>query len=121
VHRRTAENVTRLMQVLENLDAVYRTDRRRLRPQVSALLGPGHNLFDTRAGQLDCLGTIDEGLGYDELEPDSVMIDFGDGVTCRALALARLIEIKRRAGRPKDLAALPVLIATLDEIHKRNA
>lgn len=121
VHRRTPENVARLLRVLETLDAVYRTDRRRLRPQASILLGPGHNLFDTRVGQLDCLGTIDEGLGYDELEPDSVVIDFGDGVHCRALSLPRLIEIKRRAGRPKDLAALPALVATLDEIRKRNA
>lgn len=121
VHRRTPENVARLMRVLEDLDAVYRTDRRRLRPQASILLGPGHNLFETRVGQLDCLGAIDERLGYEELEPDSVAIDFGEGVRCRALSLARVIEIKRRAGRAKDLAALPGLIATLDEIRKRNA
>ena len=121
VHRRTPDNVSRLLRVLEDIDAVYRTDRRRLRPQASILLGPGHNLFDTRSGQLDCLGTIDDGLGYDELMSDSVMVDLGDGVHCRALRLQRLIEVKRRAGRPKDLAALPALIATLDEINKRNA
>jgi hypothetical protein len=34
------------------------------------------------------------------------------------LALHELIEVKRRAGRPKDLAALPVLEATLDEIER---
>lgn len=120
VHRRTQENVNRLLQVLTELDAVYRTDRRRLPPKASILLGPGHNLFSTRTGDLDCLGTIDEGLGYEELERDSIQIDLGDGVHCRALALERVIEVKRRAGRPKDLAALPVLIATADEIRKRT-
>lgn len=119
VHRRTEENVARLLRVLEDLNAVYRTDRRRLPPQASILRSPGHNLFGTRAGDLDCLGAIDENLGYEELEPHSVTIDLGHGLHCRVLGLARLIEIKRRAGRPKDLAALPALIATLDEITIR--
>jgi hypothetical protein len=121
VHRRTPENVARLLRVLEDLDAVYRTDRRRIRPTALYLLGPGHNLFETRVGDLDCLGTIDEGLGYEQLEPDSIVVDLGGGVRCHALSLARVIDIKRRAGRPKDVAALPVLVATLDEISKRNA
>jgi len=119
VHRRTEENVERLLAALGGIDARYRTDDRRLRPKASVLRGPGHNLFSTRAGDLDCLGTIDDGLGYDELEPDSIVIDLGDGIHCRALVIERLIEIKRRAGRPKDLAALPVLEATADEIRKR--
>jgi hypothetical protein len=38
-----------------------------------------------------------------------------DGLEVRVLDLAALIEVKRRAGRPKDLALLPVLEATLDE------
>jgi hypothetical protein len=41
-------------------------------------------------------------------------------VQCRALTLERVIEVKRRAGRPKDLAALPVLLATLDEIQRSS-
>lgn len=93
VHRRTEENVARLMRVLEDLNAVYRTDRRRLPPQASILRLPGHNLFDTRAGHLDCLGTIDENLGYEDLEPDSIRVELGDGVHCRALGLARLRRV----------------------------
>lgn len=120
VHRRTPENVERLLRVLEELGAVYRTDRRRLPPKASALLGPGHNLFETRAGDLDCLGTIDQDLGYEELLPDSTVVDLGAGVQCRVLLLARVIEIKQRAGRPKDLAALPMLRATLDEIGRQR-
>ena len=119
VHRRTPENVERLLGVLQKLDAVYRTDKRGIRPTSSYLLGTGHNLLATRAGDLDCFGTIDNGLGYDELEGDSIVLDLGNGLSCRVLELSRLIEVKQRAGRPKDLAVLPALRATLDELRKR--
>lgn len=60
VHRRTPENVERLLRVLADLDAVSRHDPRRLRPGESHLIGPGHQLLATRLGDLDCLGTIDQ-------------------------------------------------------------
>jgi hypothetical protein len=41
------------------------------------------------------------------------------GRTVRVLSLPALIEAKERAGRPKDLAVLPVLRATLDETNRR--
>jgi hypothetical protein len=119
VHRRTAENVERLLKVLSALEATYRTDKRGIRPTASYLLGTGHNLFTTRAGDLDCLGTIDDGLGYEDLERDSIVLDLGNGLHCRVLELSRLIEIKQRAGRPKDLAVLPALRATLEELRAR--
>lgn len=115
VHERSPENVARLLDVLTAIDAVYRHDPRKIRPRASLLAGTGHNLFSTQLRDLDCLGTIDDGLGYHELLPHSVELDLGDGLACRALGLEKLIEVKRRAGRPKDLAALPVLEATLDE------
>jgi hypothetical protein len=104
VHRRTPENVERLLRALAQLDAVYRTDRRRLRPKASVLSGPGHNLFETHVGDLDCLGTIDENLTYEDLVPDSVLIDLGGGLSCRALGLERVIEVKQRAGLKSRLA-----------------
>jgi hypothetical protein len=45
VHRRTPENVGRLLRVLADLDAVARNDPRRLRPNETHLLGPGHILL----------------------------------------------------------------------------
>ncbi len=41
-------------------------------------------------------------------------LDFGiDGIPIRVLPLDRIIHSKRSTGRPKDLAALPALEATL--------
>ena len=119
VHCRSRENVERLLRVLSELDATYRHDPRRLRPGESHLVGPGHQLLTTRHGDLDCLGTIDQDRGYEQLLPLTVEMTLGEGRTVRVLTLAALIESKERAGRPKDLAALPVLRATLDELKRR--
>jgi hypothetical protein len=54
------------------------------------------------------------------LLPSSRTIVLAGGRTIAVLELAALIEIKRRTARPKDLAALPVLEATLDERSKRG-
>jgi hypothetical protein len=119
VHRRTPENVTRLLRVLGELDAVYRHDPRHRRPQASHLVGPGHQLLATTLGDLDCLGTIDQDRGYEQLLDQTVEMALAGGRTVRVLSLPALIEAKERAGRPKDLAALPVLRATLDELKRR--
>jgi hypothetical protein len=120
VHRRTPENVGRLLRVLAALEAVYRHDPRKLRPQDTHLSGPGHQLLTTVHGDLDCLGTIGEGDGYEELIGRTVSMSLSGGTTVRVLSLPALIEAKERAGRPKDLAALPVLRATLDELNRRR-
>lgn len=119
VHRRSRENVERLLHVLAEMDAVYRHDPRHLRPDVSHLVGPGHQLLTTTHGDLDCLGTIDQDRGYDELLGLTVQMSLADGKTVRVLSLPALIEAKERSGRPKDLAALPVLKATLEEMKRR--
>ena len=119
VHRRSPENVARLLRVLVGIDAVYRHDPRKLRPQESHLIGPGHQLLTTTYGDLDCLGTIGEGFGYEELIEQTVTMSLSGGLTVRVLSLPALIEAKERAGRPKDVAVLPVLRATLDELKRR--
>lgn len=119
VHRRTTDNVDRLLRVLREIDATYRHDPRRLRPQQSHLVSEGHQLLTTTHGDLDCLGTLGEGMGYQELLDQTVTMDLGGGVSLRVLSLPALIAAKERAGRPKDVAALPVLRATLDELNRR--
>jgi hypothetical protein len=49
---------------------------------------------------------------------DSIEMELGD-VTIRVLRLERLIQAKEFAGRPKDLAVLPALRATLALSQKR--
>ncbi len=120
VHRRSPENVARLLKVLGDLDAVARHDPRRLRPQESHLVGTGHLLLTTTHGDLDCLGSIDGGKGYDDLLEQAVEMTLAEGQTIQVLGLRWLIGIKERAGRPKDLAVIPVLRATLEEIERRS-
>lgn len=117
VHRRTPENVHRLLAALRSLDARYRHDPRGLVPEESHLLGHGHNLLQTSCGPLDVLGSIAPDLSYDDLLPDSEEVLLAPGLSTRVLSLRRLIEVKEATGRPKDLAALPMLRATLVEIE----
>jgi hypothetical protein len=76
-------------------------------------------LLATTHGDLDCLGTIDQERGYEDLLPLADEMTLAGGRTVRVLSLPALIEAKERAGRPKELAALPVLKATLDEKKRR--
>jgi len=83
-------------------------------------VGPGHQLLTTTHGDLGCLGEIGEGIGYEELLGRTVEMKLSGGRAVRVLSLPALIEAKERAGRPKDLAALPVLRAALDEQTRRS-
>lgn len=76
VHRRTPDNVERLVDVLVNkLDARYRGRTDVLRPTVEILVGPGHSLLKTSLGPLDVLGAIEGGRDYDTLLPSSHQIE----------------------------------------------
>jgi predicted nucleotidyltransferase len=114
LHRRTPGNVDRLLTALVSLDATYRTDARRLRPTTAHLMGPGHQLLRTTLGPIDVLGSIGEGLSYDDLVGTSVAVDL-DGLLVRLLDLRTLIRLKEQLGREKDRAALDVLRHTLEE------
>lgn len=120
VHRRNPDNVARLLRVLGDLEATYRHDPRRLRPGESHLASPGHQLLTTTLGDLDCLGTVGEGRSYDDLLARAPDMDLGDGLVVHVIDLPTLIELKEQAGRPKDLAVLPVLRATLAETLRRS-
>src|SRR6478609_7088814 len=56
VHQRSDENIARLMAALSELKAGYRDlTTRHLPPNPALLRAAGHNLFRTRAGDLDAL------------------------------------------------------------------
>lgn len=117
VYSRDPANLTRLLAMLGEIGAIFRGDPRRLVPNLPHLESAGHKLLETTLGDFDLLGTIDDGRGYDALLPDSIVLEAG-GLSFRVLALQPLIEIKERAGRPKDLAVLPVLRSTLERARK---
>jgi hypothetical protein len=117
VHARTAENVQRILSWLRQCNGRYRGDPRRLAPTAEHLLGPGHQLLETDHGPIDFMGTVGPAgglLDHPALLARSVLVDLG-GFTARLLELEAIVELKRAAGRPKDLAALPLLEATLRE------
>jgi hypothetical protein len=121
VHRRTPENVARLLAWLLAHGAYHRFDlaNRRLPPREDALLGHGHLNLQIDLGKLDVLCELAEGEGYDEILADTILVENGE-LTVRVLGLSRLIAVKARANRPKDRAVLPILVAALDEQRRKQ-
>ena len=71
----------------------------------------------TSLGDIDLLGEIAGGGGYESLLPHSVELMLF-GIPCRSLGLDMLIHAKRAAGRPKDLEAIAELEAIREERRK---
>jgi hypothetical protein len=118
VYARDDDNVTRLLQVLGEIGALFRNDPRKLAPNRSHVASPGHKLLETKLGHFDVLGSLDEGVGYEQLLPDTTVLDI-QGLSVRVLTLERLIAEKERAGREKDKAVLPLLRATSRRSRER--
>src|SRR5438105_3410345 len=70
-------------------------------------------------GDLDLLGKVVGGGTYQQLLPYSADLD-AFGVKCRSVTLERLVQLKRAAGRPKDLEALAELPALIEERARRQ-
>jgi hypothetical protein len=122
VQRRDAENIAKLLRVLDAIDAIYRMQpERRLRPNASHLSAPGHNNLITTCGPLDVLGTIGRGLAFEDLIPHTVEMDIGEGLRVRVLNLEKIIALKEELAGDKDLAALPILRRTLEQKQRRPA
>lgn len=115
VHRRSDENIARLMRALESLDAHFRLHPRRIAPNASHLAGPGHHLLTTRVGPLDVLGVVDVvNKDYEQLLPHTTQLTF-EGRPLLILDLETLIQLKEGLDRPKDRLAVIALRHTLDE------
>jgi hypothetical protein len=69
---------------------------------------------------VDLLGEIVGGGSYADLLPHSQVATVS-GVAYRCLGLARLIHVKRAAGRPKDLDAIAELEALREERRDQKA
>jgi predicted nucleotidyltransferase len=120
VYARTPENLSRLARALAPLEPYlrgappglpFRLDEETLRS--------GLNFTLTAAGgDVDLLGEIAGGGGYAELLPHSFETEMF-GVSVRCLGLAKLIEVKRAAGRPRDLEAIAELELLRDRMPRR--
>jgi len=121
VHQRTDANIGRLLDFIARVHGYQRYDpaRRRLAPERSHLTGAGHVNLATDLGELDILCELELGVGYEQLESESTLYSAAYS-HIRVLSLARVIEAKTKANRAKDRLALPILIATLDEVRRRG-
>ena len=122
VYARTPENLARLAAAL----APHRPYLRGAPPGPpfrwdADTLRRGLNFtLTTGLGDLDLLGEIVGGGGYPELLPHTEAVTLF-GHPCRFLGLAKLIQVKRAAGRPKDLEAIAELEALREERERPPA
>ena len=110
------DNVARLGQALEALNARYR-EHSSLRPTQADLAAGGHLLLMTDAGPLDVLGFIGGGKRYEDVAATSDRMTVG-ALTIRVLSLEALVTEKKTLGRDKDLVAARLLEKLLKERDK---
>ena len=112
VYRRDARNIDRLVLALTPYHPYLRGAPAGLpfRWDAPTIRGGLNFTLTTDLGDLDLLGEIAGGGDYELLLPDTLSIRVF-GVECRCLTLARLIDVKRAAGRPRDLEAIAELEA----------
>ena len=114
VHRRTHDNIERLMKALEALDAYYRhVPERLLRPTESHLGTLDRQLLLTRFGPLDVLGMIGDNHSYDDLISHTEPMRIVEDSLINVISLPRLIQSKEEVGHQKDQATLEILRETL--------
>lgn len=121
VYGRAPENLERLARALAETHAYPRGAPPGLPFRLDApTLQRGLNFtLKTDLGDLDLLGEITGGGGYEDLRGDSVELEIL-GHRCLCLGLAKLIEVKRAAGRPRDFEALAELEALAEELGERS-
>lgn len=119
VPRRDADNVARLLELLQEIDARYRAQpERQLRPTARHLASSGHQNLTTTLGWLDILGEIGRSQGYEELLGKSHELEIAEGLQIRVLDLEAYIALKEQLGGEKDRAVLPTLRRTLEERNR---
>jgi predicted nucleotidyltransferase len=106
VYQRSPENIARLVAALTPWHPYLRGAPPGLpfRWDAATVVSGLNFTLTTDLGDLDLLGEITGGGGYNDLLGDTIEIDVF-GVRCRCLGLTRLIAVKRAAGRPKDLGS----------------
>ena len=116
VYSRTPQNIKRLIEALSQTNPYLRGAPPGLLFKFDEkTVANGLNFtLTTDLGSLDLLGEITGGGGYEQLLPYSINVSVF-GTQCSLLGLERLIQVKRAAGRPKDLEAIAELERILEE------
>lgn len=119
VYARTPDNVDRVVRSLAPFEPYLRGAPPDLPFEWSrGTIEQGLNFtLTTTIGDIDLLGEITGGGGYDDLLPHCVELEFF-GRVCNCLDLPTLIRVKRAAGRPRDLEVIAELEALLEEREK---
>lgn len=121
VYSRTPENLNQIITALKPLEPYLRGAPPGLPFEWSFdTIQNGLNFtLTTSLGALDLLGEVVGGGDYEQLKPHTIKIEVG-GAECLCLSLERLIEVKRAAGRPKDLEAIAELEQILEERREEH-
>ena len=119
VYNRSSQNIVRIVSALTPIAPYLRGAPPGLPFDWSVeTIQKGLNFtLTTKLGALDLLGEIVGGGGYEQLRSETIKIEVG-GVQCLCLGLERLIEVKRAAGRPKDLEVIAELQQILSETRQ---
>ena len=121
VYARDSKNLQRLVDALSPYDPYLRGappglpfqwDRETIQRGLNFTL-------TTKLGSLDLLGEIVGGGSYQDLLGSSQEVEIF-GVRCLCLDLESLIQVKRAAGRPKDLEAVAELETILSERRQKR-
>lgn len=121
VYSRTPENLSQIITALKPLEPYLRGAPLGLPFEWSFdTIQNGLNFtLTTSLGALDLLGEVVGGGDYEQLKPHTIKIEVG-GAECLCLSLEHLIEVKRAAGRPKDLEAIAELEQILEELREEH-
>ena len=121
VYKRSRENIARIVNCLKPIQPYLRGAPPGLPFDWSVpTIEKGLNFtLITTLGAIDLLGEIVGGGGYDQLVRETIKVQIA-GVECLCLGLERLIEVKRAAGRPKDLEVVAELQQIMSETRRES-
>lgn len=121
---RDPENLERLTEALRDLGVRLRVG------SGSAVEFPVDALFlqeaaswnlETRDGvSFDVIFEPAGTAGYTDLVQDAVRLDLGEGLVAAVASLRDIIRMKQATGRPKDIAQIPALMETLEQLRARR-
>jgi predicted nucleotidyltransferase len=116
LYSRTPENLKKLITALDGIQLYYRGTPPGLPfrwDEKTLEQGLNFTLTSTQ-GDIDLLGEVAGGGTWESVQPFTENIEIF-GVLVPVVCLAKLIELKRAAGRPKDFESIAELEAIRDE------